>query len=100
MLTSPYAKTPAEKPGQRRLEATIEGLRLCSVAQNELIANLEEYERRILGVGMPADGPRGYPGSYGAELGYLHSRRQAIDALIAAVERYHSVSESVDPDRD
>ncbi len=79
--------------GQRRLQSTIDGLRVCSAAQNELIANLEEYERRILGVGGANEElPHGYPGSYGAELDYLHSRREAIDSLISSVERYHNVA--------
>jgi hypothetical protein len=74
---------------------------MCSAAQNELIANLEEYERRVLGRGAPEeDLPRGYNGGYGAELGYLHSRRYAIDSLISAAERYHAASEGISSDRE
>jgi hypothetical protein len=82
--------------GPRRLQTTIAGLRLCNAAQNELISNLEEYQRRVLGVGGEDDSrPAGYQGSYVAEIGYLQSRREAIDALIAAVERYNELSESL-----
>jgi hypothetical protein len=82
--------------GPRRLQTTIAGLRLCNAAQNELISNLEEYQRRVLGVGVEDESrPAGYQGSYEAEIGYLQSRRQAIDALIAAVERYNELSESL-----
>ncbi len=86
----------AAQHGQRRLQSTIDGLRVCSAAQNELIANLEEYERHILGVGCAeGDLPSGYPGSYGAELDYLHARRQALESLIGAVERYHAVTDGL-----
>jgi hypothetical protein len=82
--------------GNRRLQATIAGLRLCNEAQNELILTFEEYQRKVLGVGEETDSePGGYRGSYGAELGYLHARREAIDSLIAAVERYSVLSESL-----
>ena len=87
--------------GQRRLQATIAGLRLCNAAQDELIANFEEYQRRVMGVGYTAEEvPGGYQGSYGAELVYLHSRRHAIESLIAAVERYHSISHGFTPDQE
>jgi hypothetical protein len=88
--------------GKRRLQATIAGLRLCNAAQNDLIANFEDYQRKVLGVGDGTEDslPGGYQGSYGAELGYLHSRRHAIDSLIAAVERYHSSADGLDLDRE
>ncbi len=89
---------PAEtKPG---LQATIAGLRLCNAAQREVIANLEEYERTILGLGINGGSnnpsvPIGYRGGYVAELEYLHSRREALDSLIAAVERYGAIAEGL-----
>ena len=86
--------------GKRRLQATIAGLRLCNAAQNELIANFEEYQRKVLGVDTEDSSPGGSQGSYGAELGYLHSRRHAIESLIAAVERYHSISDGLALDRE
>jgi hypothetical protein len=88
--------------GKRRLQATIAGLRLCNAAQNDLIANFEDYQRKVLGVGVDLEESLqgGYQGSYGAELGYLHSRRHAIDSLIAAVERYHSVADGLILDRE
>jgi hypothetical protein len=78
------------------LQATIAGLRLCNAAQCEVIANLEEYERTVLGLATPEEpAPAGYRGGYVAELGYLHSRREALDSLIAAVERYSALAEGL-----
>jgi hypothetical protein len=73
---------------------------MCNAAQTEVIANLEEYERTVLGVsvsgsGAEAPSPAGYGGGYVAELEYLHSRRQALDSLIKAVERYSEVAEGL-----
>jgi hypothetical protein len=85
--------------GRSGLHSTITGLRLCNAAQCEVIANLEEYERTVLGVGIEVEpAPPGYGGGYVAELGYLHSRRQALDSLIAAVERYSVVAEGLGVD--
>jgi hypothetical protein len=87
--------------GRAGLQATIAGLRMCNAAQCEVIENLEEYERTVLGlVGAASESaddsvPGGYRGGYVAELGYLHSRRQALDTLIAAVERYSALAEGL-----
>lgn len=83
------------------LQTTIAGLRMCNEAQSQVIANLEEYERSILGIGV-AEGPTptGYSGGYAAELEYLHSRRQALEGLITAVERYGVLAESLSLDRE
>jgi hypothetical protein len=74
---------------------------MCNAAQCEVIANLEEYERTVLGLAGAVSEteddsiPAGYRGGYVAELGYLHSRRQALDTLIAAVERYSALAEGL-----
>jgi hypothetical protein len=85
--------------GRAGLQATIAGLRMCNAAQCEVIENLEEYERTVLGLAgaEAADDsvPAGYRGGYVAELEYLHSRRQALDTLIAAVERYSALAEGL-----
>ncbi len=82
--------------GRLGLQATIAGLRLCNSAQCEVIANLEEYERTVVGATSPDDADAaGYRGGYTAELVYLHSRRQALDSLIAAIERYGQVAEGL-----
>jgi hypothetical protein len=85
---------PELSNGRSGLQATIAGLRQCNAAQCEVIANLEEYERMVLGMGFVEAQPipAGYSGGYVAELEYLHSRRQALDSLIAAVERYSAVA--------
>jgi hypothetical protein len=86
-------ETPEPTNGKSGLQATIAGLRLCNTAQCEVIANLEEYERTVLGVGIDAEPfPAGYSGGYVAELEYLHNRRQALESLIAAVEKYGAVA--------
>jgi hypothetical protein len=85
------------RPG---LEVTLAGLKQCNAAQCEVIANLEEYERSVLGVGVELpSAPAGYGGGYIAELGYLHSRRQALNSLIAAVERYSAVAGDLGVDK-
>jgi hypothetical protein len=85
----------------RRLLGTIADLRLCNAAQSEVIANLEEYQRTILGLASEdEDVPRGLNASYAPELNYLHSRRHALDSLIAAVERYRAVSIGLAGDRE
>jgi hypothetical protein len=82
--------------GRNGLQATIAGLRQCNAAQCEVIENLEEYERSVLGLGTPGSSePGGYRGGYIAELGYLHSRRNALDSLISAVERYSILADSL-----
>jgi hypothetical protein len=87
--------------GRAGLQATIAGLRLCNAAQTEVIENLEEYERTVLGVTAGDEiAPGGYRGGYIAELEYLHSRRDALDSLIAAVERYSQVAEGLVVDAD
>lgn len=84
-----------------RLRGTIAGLRLCNAAQSEVIANLEEYQRTVLGrTGATATGPGGLRGSYGPELDYLHSRRHALDSLISAVERYGVLAECLSPEHE
>jgi hypothetical protein len=76
-----------------RLRGTIADLRLCNAAQSDVIANLEEYQRSILGlVSSSEEGTGGLRGGYVPELNYLHSRRHALDCLIAAVERYRAVA--------
>jgi hypothetical protein len=75
--------------GPQRLSTTIAGLRLCNAAQNELISNFEDYQRKVMGVGFESETKvGGHQGGYVAEIGYLQARRRAIDSLIAAVERY------------
>jgi hypothetical protein len=87
--------------GRAGLQATIAGLRMCNAAQCEVIENLEEYERTVLGLagtGSQTEDdpvPAGYRGGYMAELEYLQSRRQALDTLIAAVERYSALAEGL-----
>jgi hypothetical protein len=81
-----------------KLRVTIAGLRLCNAAQNEVIANLEEYQRTVQGlVAAREAGHGGLRGSYGRELEYLHSRRHALDSLISAVERYGALAEKLSP---
>ena len=83
----------------RRLQGTIADLRLCNAAQSEVIANLEEYQRTVLGVGSEPEAElAGFQGCYDAELEYLHSRRHALDSLIAAVERYGAVAGHLAPE--
>jgi len=82
-----------------RLRGTIAGLRLCNAAQCDVIANLEEYQRTVLGVTGPVDaGPGGLRGRYEPELDYLHVRRHALDSLIAAMERYGAVAANIEPE--
>jgi hypothetical protein len=89
-IESTHAESTHARSG---LEATLAGLKQCNAAQCDMIANLEEYERSVLGVGIDLDAaPAGYGGGYVAELGYLHIRRQALESLIAAVEKYGEVA--------
>jgi hypothetical protein len=82
-----------------RLQGTIADLRLCNAAQSDVIANLEEYQRTIVGLATsPEESPGGIRGCYGPELNYLHSRRHALDSLIAAVERYRDVAVGWSPE--
>ena len=85
--------TGMSEQGNGKLQATIAGLRLCNQAQRQVIANLEGYQRTVLGLDRREEStPSGFPGGYGAELEYLHSRRNALDSLIAAVEHYGAVA--------
>jgi hypothetical protein len=81
-----------------RLQGTIAGLRLCNAAQGEVIANLEEYQRMVLGLANAPE-PRecGARAGYGPELEYLHSRRHALESLISAVERYGALADRLSP---
>ena len=84
-----------------RLRGTIADLRLCNAAQRDVIANLEEYQRSVLGLASSCEaGLRGLRGGYATELNYLHSRRHALDSLIAAVERYRAVAVGLAPDKE
>lgn len=73
---------------------TIAGLKLCNEAQNELIINFEDYRKKVSGEGLEA-GPAEDSSGYGAEIGYLQARRRAVDSLIAAVQRYSKLSDSL-----
>jgi hypothetical protein len=82
--------------GRHTLQTTIAGLRLCNAAQNDLISNFEDYQRKVLGVGFEDEpASAGHHNGYTAEIGYLRARRQAVDTLIAAVERYTVVAEGL-----
>jgi len=70
---------------------TISSLRLCNQLQAEVIENMEHYQTTV--ENAAEDGKYGRRFGYEAELTYLHDRREALDSLIDAVERYGAVSE-------
>ena len=73
---------------------TISTLRLCNDLQSEVIANMEHYQAVV--VGVDDEDPRsGWRFGYEAELSHLHDRREALDELIAAVEKYCAVAVNV-----
>jgi hypothetical protein len=74
------------------LPDTISTLRVCNALQSEVIQNMENYQAAMTPVGQERDARSGRRFGYFAELSYLHDRRAALDALIAAVERYEAAT--------
>jgi hypothetical protein len=77
--------------GRSGLLDTIGSLRLCNALQSEVIANMEQYQNVVAG-GTEREARSGRRFGYEAELSYLHERREALNALIAAVEKYCAAS--------
>lgn len=71
---------------------TISSLRLCNELQTEVIANMEQYQNTVESPDR-GDARSGRHFGYEAELSYLNERREALDSLITAVEKYHAASE-------
>lgn len=71
---------------------TISSLRLCNELQSEVIANMEQYQSTVENPGEQEDSRSGRRFGYEAELSYLHGRREALDSLISAVEKYCAAS--------
>jgi hypothetical protein len=71
---------------------TISTLRLCNELQSEVIANMEQYQTIVVSPGEQ-DTRSGRQHGYQAELSYLHERKDALDTLISAVERYCAAAE-------
>ena len=68
--------------------STIAGLKRFNRLQNDLIGDLEAYERIVAGQDAPEGALCGYCNGYAAELGYLKERRTKLDLAISSVERY------------
>jgi hypothetical protein len=68
-------------------------LRTRNEVYAEVVGKMEDYQRTIDGVGI-ADNEElmGYRHGYAAEIGYLHARRKALQALITSLENYGRVS--------
>jgi len=64
------------------------------LAQAEVIARLEAYQRVVFGLTGGDESRTGFRNGYVAELGYLRVRRTALDSLIEAVERYGAVAKN------
>ena len=79
--------------GRLGIGDTITNLRARNEVHVEVIAKMEHYQRTIDGVGFPdRDARTGFRNGYAAEIGYLHFRRQALEALIVSIESYGRVA--------
>ena len=84
--------TASSQEAKWGIQVTIENLKKCGDAHREVIERLEEYQRSVDGLSVPAGKKTGYSNGYEAELAYLRLRLMALQALIDSVERYGQVS--------
>jgi hypothetical protein len=83
--------------GHSDLLDTIGTLRLCNALQSEVISNLEYYQSVAVGGRQSEEEPSGRRFGYSAELSYLNDLREALDRVIASVERYCAATHRGEP---
>ena len=74
------------------MSQSLDQLRVCTRVQSEAIACLEAYQAALEGRSRTDSAAGGYANGYTAELNYLYFRKNAVDALILAMERLRAVS--------